>query len=131
MAAVGWYVGLVHYPTFLRIEHDRWAEFHQHHTQMTGIVVVGPMALQILSALALLVTPGISVLILIAQLVLLALSAGWTFAVSGPLHLRLPEKDEAVIQRLIATNHPRAIAWTLQAALSIFMLLNLGLGATQ
>ncbi len=123
MAAVGWYVGLVHYPTFHYVPGERWAEFHRMHTSMTGLLVVLPMVLQIVATVALVVNqrPGQGGWVW-ASLFCLALSVGWTGMVSGPIHGELRTFDPVLVDRLILTNWPRCVAWTAQAVISGFVL---------
>jgi hypothetical protein len=123
MAAVSWYVGLVHYPTFRLIPDERWNEFHSHHTLWTGVLVGVPMLIQIGATIALFSIPIDPALRLVSA-VLLILSVGWTGVISGPKHKQLETKDDKVIASLIGTNHVRSIAWTIQALLAIAMLLS-------
>lgn len=124
MAAVGWYVGMVHYPSFHRVSLEEWRAFHALHTSRTGMLVVLPMLVQILATVGLfLVEPGASRWMLVVSAVCLVLSVGWTGVVSGPIHGQLLEKDSALIDRLIGTNWPRALAWTVQAVVAAWALL--------
>ncbi|MCB0826812.1 MAG: hypothetical protein KDC26_11540 [Armatimonadetes bacterium] len=115
MAAIGWYVGLVHYPAFRLISREHWRTFHSMHSTFTGVLVLIPMLAQV--ALTFLVAqqtslpfPAKAVLV-----VLMIFSVGWTFLISGPLHQKMADQDEKAINLLIWTNTPRAVAWTLQA----------------
>jgi hypothetical protein len=123
MAAIGWYVGLVHYPAFLSIERARWQSFHRLHTGWTGPLVGPPMLLQI-AATATLTFLQVPLWWNALSVAALLLSVGWTAAVSGPIHGKIATlADEKLIRRLIRTNHVRAVAWTAHAALAVYLLL--------
>lgn len=121
MAAVGWYVGLVHYPAFRFVTAEEWTQFHAMHTSATGILVGPPMIIQILCSFAALSLSD-SWWVKGSVVLCLALSVGWTGVVSGPIHMKLVTKDAELIEQLIRTNWPRALAWTLQAVLAAWML---------
>lgn len=126
MAAVGWYVGLVHYPSFRFISAEDWAAFHAHHSLNTGLLVVGPMLAQIVATLGLVaVLDQIPTGVVVASFICLALSVGWTGLVSGPIHGQMVTKNEALIERLIRTNWPRAVAWTAQSLIALWPLLTM------
>lgn len=123
MAAVGWYVGLVHYPTFRYISAQDWAAFHAHHSLTTGTLVVGPMLAQIAATFALVaVLDRVPMWVVVGSFLCLALSVGWTGVVSGPIHGQMVTKDPVLIERLISTNWPRAVAWTAQALIALWPL---------
>lgn len=119
MGAVGWYVGLVHYPTFLVVRDEDWQRFHAMHSNMTGVLVGPPILGQVGATLLLFALEDVPAWVKWGSVACLVFSVGWTGVVSGPLHGPLSgAKDVAVIERLIATNWPRALAWTLQAGLA-------------
>lgn len=125
MAAVGWYVQLVHYPSFRFVPAERFGEFHAMHTSMTGVVVGLPMLVQMACALGCLAfVPRLPWWWVGLALAALAMSAGWTLAVSGPMHsvVRLEGPDGPAIGRLIASCWVRNTGWTLQAALALYAL---------
>lgn len=93
------------------------------HTSRTGVLVGVPMLIQIAATVGLFfVEPGVPHWVLIGSGVCLVFSVGWTGVVSGPIHGRLKEKDSVLIDRLIRTNWPRAVAWTWQALLAGWVL---------
>ncbi len=122
MAAVGWYVGLVHYPTFLRIAREDWASFHAFHTSLTGICVGPPMLIQSVATVIVCLQDWVPQWARIGLLLTLMMSFGWTAVVSGPMHGRLANgQDLELIQKLITTNWPRAVAWTAQAVICLVL----------
>lgn len=122
MAAVGWYVQLVHYPGFRLVPSDRWGDYHALHMRGTGLVVVAPMLAQSAATVMLLAEPSPGWLAW-TSLALLAASVGWTFLVSGPLHRKLDGPESPALDRLIVTNWPRAVAWTAQAGIAAWAVL--------
>ena len=108
-----WLVQLIIYPAFHFIEEDRFVQWHAAYTRAIGLIVVPLMFAQALSVLArILLEPAAPALV---QLVLVF--AAWlsTFALSVPCHGKLHArgKDAMVITRLVRTNWPRTIAWSL------------------
>ena len=106
-----WLIQLIHYPAFRAITPERWPEFHRAHTAALGLLAGGPMILSLLVGCWLGWTmPGIR------QTVVIGLEAiAWlaTFALSVPQHHRLAcGPDAAAIERLIATNWIRTLAWS-------------------
>ena len=122
MAAIGWYVQLVHYPAFLRIKPEEWGSFHAFHSAMTGVLVVGPMLAQTAAtAWCFVLAPLDRKSWLLAACWLL--SFGWTLAVTGPMHGRLaPGTLQTEVPRLIASCWVRSIAWSFQALIAAWLL---------
>lgn len=111
MAAVGWMVQLLNYPTFVRIPEAGWAEHHDHHCRNIGYVVMLPMLVQTGGAAWLAVRDPNSLLISGAALALFGFF--WTFAVSAPCHGRLSRRwCDQEIKRLVRGNLPRTLAWS-------------------
>lgn len=121
MAAIGWYVQLVHYPAFRYVHEDKWSEFHAMHCGQTGVLVVPGMLLQCIGVAGATVALDRWPAVVFGLCALFSL--GWTLVVSGPLHGKLPKPEHSTIDRLIRTNPPRALAWTAQAALAAAMLI--------
>lgn len=113
MLVLIWLVQTIIYPGFKRLESARFRDSHRAYARAM-IWIVGPLMLAqlILSLLVCLSDPtplNGSLLALVA--------ATWvcTAALSVPLHRQLGTsgKDPAVIRRLIRTNWPRTMLWTL------------------
>lgn len=124
IAAVGWYVQLVHYPAFLYVERAKWEEFHRMHVNRTGFVVGLPLGLQFVGTVGVWIVE-MSRFASIIHTILFALSFGWTMVISGPLHSKIGDQDHTVIQRLIRSNWVRSIAWTCQAVFCGYQLLTI------
>ena len=126
MSAVGWYVQLVHYPTFRLVPAEKFAEFHAFHSNLTGLLVGPPIIVQVLATFGLtLARDRVPLWMVVASFVLLAASVGWTAVVSGPMHLRISAEGPLpqLIDRLIAGCWVRNIAWTAQTILAAWALL--------
>jgi hypothetical protein len=123
MTGLIWVVQLVHYPTFRFISEEVFQDFSLFHTTKITIIVMPAMLLELASALLLSVFIPIPLiwLNLVLNLSLFAL----TFFLSVPLHSKLAEsKDKNSIEKLIKTNWPRTIIWTLRSVLLAYVLIN-------
>jgi hypothetical protein len=126
MVGVIWFVQLVHYPLLALIGRDRAAEVAREHQRRTGWVVGAPMAVEGVTTLILLANrpDGVSVLLPWVAACFLAVALGCTVLLSVPLHEKMANQpDETVGQRLVTTNWPRTIAWSVRGVLVVVMLL--------
>lgn len=122
MCAIGWYVQLVQYPMFHLIPAEHWEKFHRDHATRTGLIVVPAMAVELLSAAMLVAVPGKGLPVALAWVALVSalFAIGWTFGVSSLLHQTLSKGyEEKTVKKLIVTNLPRSIAWTVHLATAI------------
>lgn len=115
MAGVHWFVQVVHYPLFADVGPDSFLAYHQRHSERTTLVVLPPMAVELVTSGWLLIDPppGTSEAVLVAGFAL-ALS---TWAVTGllavPRHTELGAGlDVGVVRRLLAASWLRTAAWT-------------------
>lgn len=125
MVGVIWFVQLVHYPLLAIIGVDRATEIAREHQRRTGWVVGGPMTLEGVTTLVLLVArpDGVSVLVPWVAAALLAVALGSTVLLSVPLHEKMATNpDPHVGHRLVVTNWPRTVAWTARGVLVVVML---------
>ena len=120
MTGLIWFVQIVHYPLLAATPPEQSIATALVHQRRTGYVVALPMAVEGFSTLALLADPPTRVALAWPWIgaVLLAVSLGSTVLLSVPLHARmargyLPDTG----RRLVVTNWPRTIAWTLRAVL--------------
>ncbi|MBY0317080.1 MAG: hypothetical protein K2Q26_16290 [Bdellovibrionales bacterium] len=119
MCAIIWIIQAIHYPVFSMIDTKRFPEFCGKHTSAMGLLVGPVMILELGTAVALVLIHvdyfSITNLIMNAGLWLL------TFLVSVPWHNRLAAGYDAYcIERLVRTNWPRTILWTVKAVLMIY-----------
>ncbi|MGJ8651205.1 MAG: hypothetical protein ACSHX4_12675 [Opitutaceae bacterium] len=113
MMVLLWLVQLVIYPSFLHVQKSSLVQWHKTYTSRVLFVIVpmmvGQMGLVIHATLMQMNLRNIFALMLIAFCWLLS------FAVSVPLHRTIEqgEGDDTILHRLVRTNWPRTILWTL------------------
>lgn len=113
MTAAGWWCQLVRYPAFRNWNDIEFVRRHSLHTFQISLIVVPGLIFQIAGASLLMVSAAVAWLKLINVVSLLG-SLGPTFLISAPLHRRLSTgKCYVVIERLIRTNLPRTLFWTI------------------
>ena len=104
MFGVIWIVQLVHYPLMRYVSEQEFPRFETEHRVRISWVVGPLMLVEGLCALAVVFAPP-------------------TVAISAPLHERLNAHfDPALLNRLVATNWIRTVAWTARAGLAIAIL---------
>ncbi|HEX8322763.1 MAG TPA: hypothetical protein VF595_02515 [Tepidisphaeraceae bacterium] len=120
MTGLVWFVQAVAYPQFARVAVAEFAAYHRAHTTFTSLVVLPPMVLELVTAVALVVrSPGDRVF----QAALALLVVVWinTFAMAVPAHAALTRGHDAlVIRRLVRVNWIRSIAWTARGLLLLW-----------
>lgn len=123
MTGLIWLIQLVHYPSFQFVNKQNFLEFHSFHsTRITWIV--GPMMLLELITAAYLLMTAEAKGILILNLVLLIMIWLSTAFLSVPLHNQLASGfNSEIIQKLVVTNWPRTVLWTLRFGLLIYLIL--------
>lgn len=124
MTGVIWFVQHVHYPLLAQVETGQAVAVAEEHQRRTGHVVALPMAIEGLTTLALLVQQpfGVSWFLPWIGAVLLAIALGCTVLLSVPLHAKMATNPDALVgARLVVTNWPRTIAWSLRAAVCVVM----------
>ena len=126
MTGVIWFVQWVHYPLLAKVPVDRAVETAIEHQRRTGQVLAIPMAVEGFTTLGLLTIRPESVHIFWPWFgaVLLAVALGSTVFVSVPLHAKMATNPTADVgRRLVVTNWPRTIAWSLRAVVCSVMIL--------
>ena len=126
MTGVIWFVQWVHYPLLAKEPVDRAVETAIDHQRRTGQVLAIPMAVEGFTTLGLLIIRPESVHIFWPWFgaVLLAVALGSTVFVSVPLHAKMATNPTADVgRRLVVTNWPRTIAWSLRAVVCSVMIL--------
>ena len=124
MTGVIWFVQHVHYPLLAQVEMGQAVAVAEEHQRRTGHVVALPMAVEGLTTLALLAQQpvGVSWFLSWVGAVLLAVALGCTVFLSVPLHAKMATNPDALVgAKLVATNWPRTIAWSLRAAVCVVM----------
>lgn len=129
LTGVIWYVQVVHYPQFADVGEAAFRAYHARHSDLTSIVVAGPMVAEMgLAWLFVALRPAAFPAPLAwAAAILVVVVWGATFFVAVPLHNQLGAGgyDRAVIERLVATNWLRTAAWTARFGLLLGGLLRL------
>jgi uncharacterized membrane protein len=124
MSGVIWIIQILNYPAFEAIHESRFLEFHDQHSKRITFIV-GPMMLLEFATGALLVAFRPSSIELIANFVLIVAIWLFTFLLSVPIHNALARKrDIEKIERLVVTNWPRTVAWSLRLCLLLFYVVN-------
>jgi len=124
MTGVIWFVQHVHYPLLAQVEMGQAVAVAEEHQRRTGHVVALPMAFEGLTTLALLAQQpaGVSWFLPWIGAILLAVALGCTVFLSVPLHAKMATNaDVNVGKKLVATNWPRTIAWSLRAVVCVVM----------
>ena len=119
MCVVLWLVQLVIYPSFLRIEPSELPAWHKAYTFRVSFVILPLMLGQLMLAiLGLWGDPSILEWIAFAFVLVCWIL---TFFVSVPLHRKIEQNDttKETRQKLITTNWPRTILWSLIFGLGV------------
>ena len=125
MFGVIWIVQVVHYPLMRFVPGRDFTRFETAHRSRISWVVGPLMAIEGVCVLAFLFAPPAGLIWWLpwAGAVFEAVAIGTTALVSAPLHERLNAHfDHATLDRLIATNWIRTVAWTGRAGLAIAIL---------
>jgi hypothetical protein len=125
MVGIIWFVQWVHYPLLAKIPVDNASEIAVQHQRSTGQVVAIPMAVEGVSTLALLaIRPdGVSFILPWVGAFLLAIALGCTVLLSVPLHAKMAISPTAEVgRRLVSTNWPRTMAWSLRMIVCLIMI---------
>ncbi len=120
MTGLIWFVQVVHYPLFAAVGSVQFAAYEKLHVQRISWVVGPAMAMEAVTALALLsaVPAPIGRAALTANTVLLALAWLSTVMWQAPVHAILMRGfDAAAARRLVDTNWVRTVCWTLRSLL--------------
>ena len=125
MFGVIWMVQVVHYPLMRFVSGEQFARFETaHRARISG--VVGPlMLIEGVCVLAFLFAPpaGLAWWLPWVGAGVEVVAIGTTAFVSAPLHERLNAHfNTATLDRLIATNWIRTVAWTCRAVVAIAIL---------
>ena len=119
MCVVLWLVQLVIYPSFLRIEPSELPAWHKAYTFRVSFVILPLMLGQLMLAiLGLWGDPSILEWVAFAFVLVCWIL---TFFVSVPLHRKIEQNDttKEIRQKLITTNWPRTILWSLIFGLGV------------
>lgn len=126
MGGLIWFVQVVHYPLFARVEGESSADFADENQGRTGPVVIPFMLVEGLTAaiIAWSPPPGVSQPVAIAGLAVVIVLWLSTACLQMPLHARLSRDGHsaATVAALVRSNWLRTALWSLRALLAVWML---------
>lgn len=120
MTGVIWFVQLVQYPSFARVDGERFPSFHAFHSNRITFIVAPLMVVEALTAIGLVWRPEpfIPPWEAWTGLGLVALMWASTALLQVPMHRRLGVRfDETAWRFLCTSNWVRTIGWSLRALL--------------
>jgi len=129
MVGIIWFVQVVHYPLFSRVDGPGSGSYAVENQRRTSWVVGPPMAVEGVTALWLAVTPpdGVDRALPLVGMGLLALVLGSTVLLQVPAHARLVDGHEpSTVRRLVGGNWIRTFGWTARGALVAAMVVLAG-----
>jgi hypothetical protein len=124
MTGVIWFVHVVHYPLFDRINVEGFRRYHADHSRTTTYVVLVPMVLELLTSFALVIhrPSGSGAWLAWLGLGLALISWGVTFFCSVPAHNRLAMGfDPSAHRLLVGTNVLRVLSWSAHSVVLLVM----------
>lgn len=127
MAMVGiiWFVQIVHYPLYTRINPDAFPNYEVAHVNLITLVVGPIMFIEAITALLILLSPPENVPLWLLVVALLLVVTIWaiTLFVNVPQHNALSFSfDEQTHRMLILSNWTRTIAWSFRGAIMLWVL---------
>jgi hypothetical protein len=124
MTGVIWFVQLVHYPLFDRVQGDGFGSYAALHGRLTTWVVAPPMLVELVTGALLLWRRPAAVGLPPAAVGFALILVVWlsTFLLQVPQHTALGAGfDDAAHRTLVLTNWLRTAVWTLRSLLVLWM----------
>ncbi len=127
MTGLIWFVQSVHYPLFERVGHDQFQPYHAAHCRLTKRVVLVPMLLELVLALAIAYRST-------GDQIYLAYAGGFFAIMTWAMTFFRQLKDHDQLssgftieshRRLLSGNFPRALIWTSHALVVFIQCLSL------
>ena len=125
MIGIIWFVQVVHYPLYTRINPDAFPNYEVAHVNLITPVVAPLMFLEAITALLILLSPpdNVPYWLLIVGLVMVVIIWAETLFLNVPQHNALSNSFDADVHRtLLLTNWVRTVMWTLRGVLMLFVL---------
>lgn len=116
-----WFVQVVHYPSFLKVNSENFQLFHSFHVFRTGLVVIPFMLAELISSIIL--SLGNFPLGYIHQVGLGLVILIWlsTFAIQAQAHRKINSDANTIeLSKLVKTNWLRTILWSLKALITLY-----------
>ena len=121
-----WFIQLVHYPFFMRIDGSGFASHMEFHKQRIFFIVMPLMLVEIVSSGILAFADNVTVTLNLWGFIVVLAIWGVTFLVQVPLHGKLSNGfDPETVVRLVRSNWIRTSLWTIKSGISLFILYNL------
>jgi hypothetical protein len=122
MTGVIWIIQLVHYPSFMYIEKNKFVDFEMFHSKQISKVVIPLMLLELVTSVLLIYISSQQSLLFIANFLLLIATWLITLFFSARYHKKLVDGfNELYILKLIKTNWARTIFWTTRSVMLLFL----------
>lgn len=129
MMGLIWLVQLSHYPAFDFFSEKDFKKFHDFHLKETTWAVIFAMVLELGSGLLLFFRyQEIPLSLKMTIIINFCVIGTWisTFVFSVPIHNQLNiKKTSKLIKKLVTTNWPRTILWTLKSLILFMIVLDL------
>ena len=121
LACLIWIIQLVHYPSFRYIDKTQFSSFESFHARSISIIVTPLMLMEIFISFYMITLSPLDPLHLTSGLLVFIIWLS-TFFFSVPCHNRLMHGyHEATVHKLIITNWPRTLAWSVKLILAIYL----------
>lgn len=122
MTGLIWYVQLAHYPSFRFVDENNFAEFHNHHSLKTGIIVMPVMSIELATSGALAWNSGWFTMNALGLYIVILIWLSTAFF-SVPKHNALKHgKVDSLIDGLVKTNWYRTVLWSIKSGVSLWVL---------
>jgi hypothetical protein len=121
-----WTIQVVHYPLFAKVGAAGWLDYHSAHNAAITAIVALPMLIELGASFALMAARPDKLPIWVAYAGFMLALVVWiaTAVLSVPIHGQLSAGlNITVVERLVATNWVRTVAWTVHSALLAYGLL--------
>lgn len=123
MTGLIWTIQLVHYPSFGFVKEERYREFQHFHMRRITYIVGPLMILEVLTG-ALIMFKNYQNTPYVIAAILLALIWLNTAFLNVPIHNQLMSKgDEGLFKKLVLSNWPRTILWTVRSLILTYIYL--------
>lgn len=123
MTGLIWTIQIVHYPSFGFVKEERYREFQHFHMRRITFIV-GPLMLIELLTGALILFKNYQHIPFVVSVVLLALIWLNTAILNVPIHNKLlSEGDEGLFKKLVLSNWPRTILWSVRSLILSYIYL--------
>lgn len=121
MMGLIWFVQVVHYPSFLKVNSETFQPFHSFHVFRTGFVVIPFMLAELVSSIIL--SLGDFPLSYIHKIGLVLVMLAWlsTFAIQVQIHRKISaDANTTELSKLVKTNWLRTLLWSLKALVTLY-----------